>query len=234
MSAFGLRVIVLVLGVSLAAPALAEDAAPSPDNQQQAAPAPRRAAATAVQSAARHPVRREKKPVPDPGTTGQAACIDETGDYQTRGNAVTFVIGLANKCDKRLKCTIDAYVVGAKGPSSGHATLILGATSSGAAAKISYAMEPEWPAAPPRSRANAAYFNSRFARCRLSPVLRGRRAAARPDRRPFIFLFHVRNLIQHVLSALIASFSSAVSVSSGWKCASSTINASPMRPSCLP
>ncbi|HUD89190.1 MAG TPA: hypothetical protein VMR17_22275 [Xanthobacteraceae bacterium] len=82
----------------------------------------------------------QQNPVPDPGTTGQAACIDETGDYETHGRTITFVIGLANKCDKRLKCTIDAYVVGAKGPASGHATLILGARSSGAAAKATYAM----------------------------------------------------------------------------------------------
>jgi hypothetical protein len=146
MSAFGLRIVILVLAEGLAAPALAEDAAPSPDNQQQAAPAPvpdgppqlpsNPLPGTAPSAAQTTPV-----PVPDPGTTGQAACIDETGDYQTRGNAVTFVIGLSNKCDKRLKCTIDAYVVGAKGPSSGHATLILGATSSGAAAKQAYAMK---------------------------------------------------------------------------------------------
>jgi hypothetical protein len=142
MSAFGLRIVMLVLGVSLAAPALAEDAAPSPDNQQQAAPAPDappQLPSNPLPGTA--PSAAQTTPVPDPGTTGQAACIDETGDYQTRGNAVTFVIGLSNKCDKRLKCTIDAYVVGAKGPSSGHATLILGATSSGAAAKISYAMK---------------------------------------------------------------------------------------------
>jgi hypothetical protein len=142
MSAFGVRIVMLVLGASLAAPALAEDATPSPDNQQQAAPAPdapRQLPSNPLPGTA--PSAAQTTPVPDPGTTGQAACIDETGDYQTRGNAVTFVIGLSNKCDKRLKCTIDAYVVGAKGPSSGHATMILGATSSGAAAKISYAMK---------------------------------------------------------------------------------------------
>jgi hypothetical protein len=54
------------------------------------------------------PSAAQQNPVPDAGTTGQAACIDETGDYETHGNAITFVIGLANKCDKRLKCTIDA------------------------------------------------------------------------------------------------------------------------------
>jgi hypothetical protein len=69
------------------------------------------------------------------------SCLAETGDYVSHGNAVTYVIGLENKCDKRLKCTIDAYVVGAKGPASGPAILILGAASSGAGAKKSYAMK---------------------------------------------------------------------------------------------
>jgi hypothetical protein len=140
MSAFGLRVVMLVLGATLAAPALAEDAAPSVDNQQQTAPAtPPQLPSNPLPGAVAPPAAQQNS-VPDPGTTGQAACIDETGDYQSHGGAVTFVIGLANKCDKRLKCTIDAYVVGAKGPASGHATLLLGAASSGAAAKKNYAM----------------------------------------------------------------------------------------------
>ena len=141
MSAFGRWVVALVLGMSLAGPALAEDAAPSPDNQQQAAPAADTPAQLPSNPLPGTPPAAEQNPAPDAGTTGQASCIEETGDYQSHGGAVTFVIGLANKCDKRLKCTIDAYVVGAKGPSSGHTILILGATSSGAAAKQSYAMK---------------------------------------------------------------------------------------------
>jgi len=69
------------------------------------------------------------------------SCLAETGDYVSHGNAVTYVIGIENKCDKRLKCTIDTYVVGAKGPASGHTSMILGAASSGTAAKKSYAMK---------------------------------------------------------------------------------------------
>jgi hypothetical protein len=69
------------------------------------------------------------------------SCLQETGDYVPHGKAITYVIGLTNTCDKRIKCKIAAYVVGAKGPASGHATLILGAQSSGAAAKKSYAMK---------------------------------------------------------------------------------------------
>jgi hypothetical protein len=138
-SAFGLRVVMLVLG--LAAPAFAEDAAPSVDNQQQTAPdTPPQLPSNPLPGTVAPPAAQQN-PVPDPGTTGQAACIEETGDYQSHGSAVTFVIGLANKCDKRLKCTIDAYVVGAKGPSSGHTTMLLGAASSGAAARKTYAMK---------------------------------------------------------------------------------------------
>jgi hypothetical protein len=138
-SAFGLRVVMLVLG--LAAPAFAEDAAPSADNQQQTAPdTPPQLPSNPLPGTVAPPAAQQN-PVPDPGTTGQAACIEETGDYQSHGSAVTFVIGLANKCDKRLKCTIDAYVVGAKGPSSGHTTMLLGAASSGAAARKTYAMK---------------------------------------------------------------------------------------------
>jgi hypothetical protein len=137
------RLSVLALLVcTTAAAASAQDAGPPPAPPQQAQPN-----AVAPPALPQNPLpgtaapAAQQNPVPDAGTTGQAACIDETGDYETHGRTITFVIGLANKCDKRLKCTIDAYVVGAKGPASGHATLILGARSSGAAAKASYAMK---------------------------------------------------------------------------------------------
>jgi hypothetical protein len=69
-----------------------------------------------------------------------ADCIGTDGEYQTKGQRISYVITLSNKCEKRLQCEVFAYVVGARGPSSGHAVLKLGAKSSGAAAKKSYAM----------------------------------------------------------------------------------------------
>jgi hypothetical protein len=143
MSALAPPVFALVLGASFAATTLAEDAAPPGDSQQQAAPHPDTSTQlpTNPLPGTAAPPAVQKNSAPDPGTTEQAACIEETGDYETHGAAVTFVIGLSNKCDKRLKCTIDAYVVGAKGPASGHTIMILGAASSGAAAKQSYAMK---------------------------------------------------------------------------------------------
>ena len=80
-------------------------------------------------------------PTPDPGTTSRSQCIDQSGDYQTLGKAVVFVVGLANKCDKRLRCELFAYFISAKGPSSGHAILVLGARSKGEAAKETHAMK---------------------------------------------------------------------------------------------
>jgi hypothetical protein len=105
-----------------AAPSLAPPAAAPPAGDQQNPP-PAAAA-------------------PPPSAAGDLqACLAETGDYQTHGSAVTYAIGLTNSCDKRIKCVIDAYVVGAKGPASGHAVMILGAKSSGVAAAKTYIMK---------------------------------------------------------------------------------------------
>ena len=135
-SALGCAALTLVLCAGFVASAAAEDTAPPASVQQQpASDLPSNPLPGSVKPAATPP-----NPVPDAGTTGQAACIDETGDYKARGKSITFVIGLQNNCDKRLKCKIYAYVVGAKGPSSGETTMILGAKSSGAAAKKTYAM----------------------------------------------------------------------------------------------
>ena len=118
--------------------AAAEDAAPTSGAQEQPVqtlpPNPLPGAAVS------HDKPQGALPLPDAGTTGQSACIEETGDYETHGTKFTFVIGLQNKCNKRLRCKIYAYVVGARGPSSAETTMILGAVSNGAAAKKTYAV----------------------------------------------------------------------------------------------
>jgi hypothetical protein len=70
-----------------------------------------------------------------------AACVDENGDFETNGSAKSFVFTIKNKCEKRLKCTIDAYVTTAKGPASGHGTLVIEPKSHGDAAKKSFTMK---------------------------------------------------------------------------------------------
>ncbi len=69
------------------------------------------------------------------------ACLQETGDYRTEGRAVAYVIGITNTCDKRLRCEIFANVIGARGSSLGHAVMILGPTSQGAASRKTYATQ---------------------------------------------------------------------------------------------
>jgi hypothetical protein len=117
---------VLLVGVLClaAAGASAQDAAKPPASPQNPPPAAPPAAAQAAASSA----------------ADAEACLQETGDYVTRGKAVLYVIGIANTCDKRLRCEIYANVTGPRGAALGHTVMTLGAASSGASAKQTYAM----------------------------------------------------------------------------------------------
>jgi hypothetical protein len=66
-------------------------------------------------------------------------CLQETGDYVTRGRTAIYVIAITNSCAARLRCEIFANVTGVRGTSLGHNVMILGAAGS-AAAKKSYDM----------------------------------------------------------------------------------------------
>lgn len=110
------------------------------------------AAAAAAQEAAKTPALPEN---PLPGTAAPQpandlpaapsrddvqSCLQETGDYVTRGRTVIYVIGIANACDKRLRCEIFANVTGVRGTSLGHTIMTLGAAGGGPAAKQTYSM----------------------------------------------------------------------------------------------
>ena len=131
----GLSALALMVWLYSAATAEAEEPASSSEIQQ-----PWKSDSGTPPQPAPNALPGTENPVPEGGTTAQAACISETGDYETHGAAVTFVIGLENKCDQPLKCKIYANVSSPKGNSLGQATLVLGARSSGAAAKKTYAM----------------------------------------------------------------------------------------------
>ena len=77
----------------------------------------------------------------DQQTQQKPDCVKSNTDFKQNGKAATFVIELQNSCEMRLKCTVDAYVVGARGPAQGHATLILAPKSKGAAATKAYVMK---------------------------------------------------------------------------------------------
>jgi hypothetical protein len=67
-------------------------------------------------------------------------CLQETGDYITRGKAIFYVIGITNTCNTRIRCMIYANVTGARGTSLGHSVMILSPAGSGDDAKKSYDM----------------------------------------------------------------------------------------------
>lgn len=76
----------------------------------------------------------------DAAASGISACLDENGDFTTDGASNSYVFTLTNKCGKRIKCTIDAYVTGAKGADSGHGTLIIEPKAKRSASKKSFSM----------------------------------------------------------------------------------------------
>jgi hypothetical protein len=109
------------------------------------------AAAAAAQEPARAPALPENPlpatSAPEPKQLPAApshddlqVCLKETGDYVTRGKTVLYVIGLANSCDRRLRCEIFANVSGSRGSALGHTIMTLGAAGSGPAAKQTYTM----------------------------------------------------------------------------------------------
>jgi hypothetical protein len=80
-------------------------------------------------------------PKADPGTTAQSQCLSDSGGFKTVDDHAAYTIELANSCEQRLQCQVYVYVISAKGPSQGHATLVLAPKSRGAAAKKSYALK---------------------------------------------------------------------------------------------
>ncbi len=116
-----------VIGGSLVSAALAQNSEPPPSDPP---------------AVPEHPLPGTPAPAAAPSAAASdlQSCLQETGDYVTRGSAVVYVIGLANTCAKRLRCEIFANISGAKGNSIGHTVMVLGPGSSDSAAKKSYEM----------------------------------------------------------------------------------------------
>lgn len=68
-------------------------------------------------------------------------CITVDTDFKQVDKAAAFVIALTNNCEKRARCTVNAYVVNSFGPNTGRTVLTLAAKSKGAAAHKSYVMK---------------------------------------------------------------------------------------------
>jgi hypothetical protein len=68
-------------------------------------------------------------------------CITNQTDFKQVGDKPVFEVALENSCDVRLKCTIDLYVLGAKGPVQGHTTMVLGPAAKGQTTRKVYALK---------------------------------------------------------------------------------------------
>ena len=84
---------------------------------------------------------QEPPPKADEGTTAQLNCLADSGGFKRDRKQAVYTVELANKCEQRLKCRVDVFVISAKGTAQGHATLILAPKSKGAAAKKTYVMK---------------------------------------------------------------------------------------------
>lgn len=68
-------------------------------------------------------------------------CVTNQSDFKQAGNKPVFEVALENSCDVRLKCTIDVFVLGAKGPAQGHTTLVLGPAAKGQTTRKVYVLK---------------------------------------------------------------------------------------------
>lgn len=82
----------------------------------------------------------------EPAKTEEAAgekpkCVTSNTAWREKGKSITFEIELLNTCDMRLRCTVDASVLGARGQAQGHGTVVLAAAPKGQTTRNVYAMK---------------------------------------------------------------------------------------------
>jgi hypothetical protein len=68
-------------------------------------------------------------------------CVASNTGFKEKGKAASYEIELVNSCDMRLKCTVDAFVIGARGQAQGHGTLVLAAAPKGQTTRKTYVMK---------------------------------------------------------------------------------------------
>ena len=58
-----------------------------------------------------------------PAPTAKECIVDTSSDFGQDGKQFIFTMNFDNNCDKPIACTIDAYIVGFRGPTSAHTVL---------------------------------------------------------------------------------------------------------------
>ncbi|WP_157100494.1 hypothetical protein [Rhodoplanes sp. Z2-YC6860] len=83
----------------------------------------------------------EKSEKPSDTKKEEPKCVTNQTGFKQVGDKPVFEVALENSCDVRLKCTIDIYVLGAKGPVQGHTTMVLGPAAKGQTTRKVYALK---------------------------------------------------------------------------------------------
>ena len=82
-----------------------------------------------------------QQPPADQQAPEKPKCVTSNTAWKEKGKAATFEIELQNICDVRLKCSVDAFVIGSRGQAQGHGTLILAPAPKGQATRNVYVMK---------------------------------------------------------------------------------------------
>ena len=69
-----------------------------------------------------------------------ASCTSEQSGFRAQNGVNTFFVEVTSACEKRQRCTINAYVVGSRGARAGQGTLTLGKASPGQESKKTWTM----------------------------------------------------------------------------------------------
>lgn len=68
-------------------------------------------------------------------------CVTNQTAFKQVGDKPVFEVVLENSCATRIKCKVNVYVLGAKGPSQGQSTLVLGPAAKGQTTRKVYALK---------------------------------------------------------------------------------------------
>ena len=67
-------------------------------------------------------------------------CVKSNTSWTEKGKATAFAIELVNSCNMKLRCTVDAFIIGSKGQAQGHGTLILDPAGNGQTTSKTYSV----------------------------------------------------------------------------------------------
>jgi hypothetical protein len=89
----------------------------------------------------RPPAEQQAEPKPGEQPEKKPDCVTNQTGFKQNGDQPVYEVALENSCDMRLKCTIDLYVLGARGSAQGRGTLILGPAANGQTTRKVYVLK---------------------------------------------------------------------------------------------